>query len=134
MDCDKGKYYETEQVCGSPCLFFNNEMSKNFVEKWLFYCKNPAILTDIPNICSKTDLLEFKAHRHDQSVLSLLALKENISIQRDPSQYGNSHIAKYPLSDYGQLLDLHRRKHFSFWQKVGHKLDIYKKVYFRSFI
>lgn len=46
-----------------------------FLEEWLYYCKNPRCLTDIPNLASIQNYQGFVDHRHDQSVLTLLALK-----------------------------------------------------------
>lgn len=123
MDCDTDFYHNAEQVCGSPILFKNNPTSKKFLEKWLFYCQNPSILTDSPNVCGKPNLRSFQEHRHDQSVLSLLALKQGLTIHRDPSQFGNSFLESYTHSQYQQLLDLHRRKYFTFFQKFLHKLN-----------
>lgn len=123
MDCDTDFYHTAQQVCGSPILFKNKELSRDFVEKWLFYCQNVSILTDSPNISGKPNLPQFRDHRHDQSVLSHLALKQGLTIHRDPSQFGNPHLEAYPHSDYKQLLDLHRRKHFTFFQKLLHKLN-----------
>jgi hypothetical protein len=131
MDSDTPQYHDAQQVCGSPLLFLANDISRDFIEKWLFYCQNEAVLTDIPNTCGEMNAPEFQAHRHDQSVLSLLALKAGIPIHRDPSQFGNPHIAAYPQSEYGQLLDLHRRKHFSFWLRVWNRC---KNMYFRTLI
>ena len=88
---------------------------------------NKNILTDIPNACGLSNLPEFKDHRHDQSILSLLAKKHNVEMFRDPSQWGNPHkrpsarqkneMLPFPYSDepflnspYGTLLNHHRRR------------------------
>ena len=123
MDCDTESYHSAEQACGSPILFKNTGISRDFVEKWLFYCQNSSILTDASNICGKPNLLQFRGHRHDQSILTLLSLKQGLTIHRDPSQFGNAHLEAYPQSNYKQLLDLHRHKHFTFFQKILHKLN-----------
>jgi hypothetical protein len=43
----------------------------------------------IPNICGKPNLDEFIDHRHDQSVLSLIATHYGLQGFRWPSQWGN---------------------------------------------
>ncbi len=81
------------------------------------------ILTDIPNVCGFDNLPGFRDHRHDQSVLSLLASSRGIIPHRDPSQFGDPYIPnKYDRtgpkvlssvfadSPYGTLLHLHRGK------------------------
>lgn len=56
-----------------------------FVEEWLRYCRDERILTDIPNESGYPNLTGFVDHRHDQSVLSLLAEKYHINLYRKPS-------------------------------------------------
>ena len=46
-----------------------------FLEKWLSACKDPRILTDIENTQGLPNLPDFKDHRHDMAVLTLLAYK-----------------------------------------------------------
>lgn len=96
MNCDAPEYWNAEQVMGSFSIFLNNDSNRAFVEEWLNYCCNKNIVTDIPNICGLENLPEFKEHRHDQSILSLLAVKHKLEIFRNPSQTGNRHkLIKY---------------------------------------
>ena len=121
LDCDTEEYWEAEQICGSPQLYLANDISISFVEEIIKSCLIPSILTDESNILGEPDLPDFKKHRHDQSVISLLGLKKKIIIHRDPSQYGNDFLSDYPHSNYGQILDLHRRKHYSLIDKIKMK-------------
>ncbi len=103
MGCDSSKYYEAEQVNGSPVLLRNCETSRAFVAEWLSWCEDERILTDIPNTCGMPDIDGFKDHRHDQSVLSLLAVKHGLPIFRNPSPHGN----RFKLPEFrtpGELL------------------------------
>ena len=122
MDCDSDVYYEAQQVCGSPNLFLANHISINFLEDWLFFCQKASILTDSPNTCGLENDFAFQDHRHDQAVLSLLALKNNIKIYRDPSQFGNDFYKEFPNSTYEQVLDLHRTKHYSLIERIKMKI------------
>jgi hypothetical protein len=90
----------------------------------------------MPNTTGKNDLGDFREHRHDQSILSLMAQKYRLPLYRMPTQYGN-HYKTYPYrlneefncvnqyrqqqvkhyavvpyynSPYFQLLDHHRSK------------------------
>lgn len=125
MKCDSPKYWDSEQLMGSFSLFLNNEKSRTFVKEWLTYCCNEQIITDVPNQCGLNNFPEFKDHRHDQSILSLLAVKHKIEIYRAPCQHGDKHKMEkfrhsgectkyaskpYNNSPYDTLLDHHRKK------------------------
>jgi hypothetical protein len=123
MNCDSAEYWDAEQVMGSFSLYLNNDSNRTLMEEWLNYGCNKNILTDIPNICGLENLPEFKEHRHDQSILSLLSVKHKLEIFRNPSQTGNRHKLEqyrhhgevrgydpnpYKNSPYDTLLNHHR--------------------------
>jgi len=123
MNCDSPKYWDAEQVMGSFSLYLNNDSNRALVEEWLHHGCNKNILTDILNICGLENLPEFKEHRHDQSILSLLAVKHKLEVFRNPSQTGNRHKMEqfrhpgevrgyarkpYTNSPYDTLLNHHR--------------------------
>jgi hypothetical protein len=110
MNCDDKKYWNAEQVMASFSIFMNNEKNRAFVKEWLLYCCNENIVTDIPNICGLENSPAFRDHRHDQSILSLLAVKHNIEIYRNPSQKGIKYKKFYNNSPYGTILNHHREK------------------------
>lgn len=139
MGCDSDLYYEAEQVKGTICLFAKSKKAVMFVKEWLYYAQIPEVLTDAPNTRGLPNLPGFVAHRHDQSILSLLTIKWNLEVFRDPSQEGNhmklveyrhpgEYIAEpynqHPLanSSYGTLITIDRDRHNS----------IVKKLYFRA--
>lgn len=47
-----------------------------FLEKWLEYCLDRRCLTDDPNSCGLPNYEEFQDHRHDMSILSILAYRD----------------------------------------------------------
>jgi hypothetical protein len=129
MGCDSAEYWEAEQLMGGFSIFMKNEKNIKFLQEWLHYCCNKFIITDTPNTCGLENLPEFVDHRHDQSVLSILGVKHNIEIYRDPSQWGNSFKIEsyrksieithdpnvnsscpYANSPYGTLLNIHRER------------------------
>lgn len=71
------KFKDTNQLQGTYIFFKKNKYSLNFVKMWLNYCTNENLITDLPNIYMN-NLSDFIDHRHDQSIFSLLAYKENI--------------------------------------------------------
>lgn len=125
MKCDAPKYWNAEQLMGSFAIFLNNDKNRKFVREWLTYCCNENIVSDVPNQCGLKNLPKFKDHRHDQSVLSLLAVKHQIEIYRAPCQHGDrykmekfrhkgecaSYSSKpYQNSPYDTLFNHHREK------------------------
>lgn len=89
MDADEEPYYSAQHFDASIMVFERNETSLSFVKEFLAYCRNPAIITDDPLTCGEPNLPEFIDHRHDQSVLSILATKKGLFPHRGPSQWGN---------------------------------------------
>lgn len=112
MNCDLKKYWRSNQLLASIQIYKKTKKSIRFLEGLLKFSENPNIITDIPNIAGKNNFSNFIDHRHDQSVLSLFALKNKIEIYRDPTQWGNSLFGntKFINSTYGTLFNHHRRK------------------------
>lgn len=101
------EYFLGDQVNASYILFRKTEFSLYFFTTYLNFCKNYNIISDAPNITEDFNK-DFRDHRHDQSILSLLSIKHKISIHRDPSQWGNHR--KNDKSLYDQLFLHHRRR------------------------
>jgi hypothetical protein len=134
MGCDEDRYYNVEQTVGGSHFWIKNPRSMEILGKWLEFCCNENILTDIPNSCGLDNLPGFVQHRHDQSVITNLSISYGIERFRDPSEYGNSRKTadlKVPgeriiappdsrmncsqsimeNSRYGTILNLHRQAH-----------------------
>ena len=139
--CDSKEYWDGRQVSANFQLYKKNDQSIDFVREWLDLCKDPNILTDLENVYGKADFTDFVDHRHDQSVLSLLSIKYDIEIYRDPSQFGNPYkMEKYrhhheflereyvdlPFlnSEYDTLFFSHRHK-YNFLQYLKLRLKNY---------
>jgi hypothetical protein len=134
MDCDTEYYWKGPQCDAAFALFRKCAQTTQFVREWLEWCRDARIVTDDANTCGKRDLPDFVQHRRDQAVLSLLALKNRLSLFRMPTQYGNHYklpafrvdgefncvnqyrqttvgyyaVIPYYNSPYDQLLDHHR--------------------------
>ena len=87
MDCDEEKYYKGYQCSANLQLYCKNSFSNNFINEYLNYAQDEDIITDKPNALS-SNRPAFIDHRHDQSILSLLAIKHNIILQPSPSECG----------------------------------------------
>jgi hypothetical protein len=107
MNADEPKYWNAPQTNAFCQLYVKNEENTNFIKEYLRYCRDPRVVTDDINLCGKPNFLEFKDHRHDQSVLSLLIEKHGYERHADPSQYGNYSRNNYK-DTYGQILYHHR--------------------------
>jgi len=90
MGLDNEPYLSAPQISASFIVCLNTSTSRDFVAQWLEHAKDPRIITDEPNTCGLPNYGEFVDHRHDQSILSLLGYKHNISTIPDISQHGNA--------------------------------------------
>ncbi len=78
MECDQKDYWNHCQIQASFSVWEKNEFSLSFVEKWLDHCTDARILLDTANTCGLPNFADFIEHRHDQSVLTLCAIKEKV--------------------------------------------------------
>ncbi len=108
MGMDEQKYYDSFQCSAGYQVYRKNKKSMSFIKEFLETCCNYDIISDSPSI-QKDELPDYKEHRHDQSILSLLAAKKGISLYRDPSQWGNyrdSKESRQVLANYRDALQL----------------------------
>lgn len=86
MSCDSEKYWNAPQLEAGIVGFRKTDFNISLIEEWLYFCRNSNILTDLPNI-SGNNFDCFVDHRHDQSILTNLQIKYNLS--------ANSLLRKY---------------------------------------
>jgi hypothetical protein len=110
MDCDGQDYEKSRQRLASFIVVRKSAFSIEFFDRYLAYCTDSRILTDADNVCGLPNFDDFTEHRHDQSVFSLLSKSYGLQAFRDPSQWGNSRLAEYVNSDYGQVIEHTRSK------------------------
>ncbi len=90
MGCNSEKYFNKSQVAAGFQIYVNNEKTKKFVKEWLYYCCLPKVIDDtVSKPGEYEEYSDYKEHRHDQSVLTNVTIKHNITLYRDPSQGGN---------------------------------------------
>jgi hypothetical protein len=107
-NCNEPKYWNAPMINGAISLWIKNKENIEFLNQWQHYLRDSRIVTDDPNVCGYPNFYEFKDHRHDQAVLSLLAVKNNFELFRDPTQWGNEEISLFSNSPYKQLFYHHR--------------------------
>lgn len=119
MKCNTDEYVNGNQIDGSYVLVQKNKFSVEFFNEYLTWCETGTIITDEPSVLGE-DYPAFRQHRHDQSILSLMAIKYKLPVSREPSEWGNHLIND--KSEYGQLFMHHR----GVLARCGDVLDKYK--------
>jgi hypothetical protein len=108
MGADTEEYWKADMVNAAMSLWVKNEKTIAFLKEWSRYMKDPRIVTDEGNLTGNADYMEFKAHRYDQSVLTILGHRHGIEMYRDPTQWGSEVMDEYENSPYKQLMHHHR--------------------------
>ena len=85
LNCDTPEYTESQQRCGGFNLWRKGEQSMEVLSSWLSYCQDRQLMTDLPS--KKSNYEEFREHRHDQSIFSLVTKKNKIPCLNNP--FGN---------------------------------------------
>ncbi|MEM6771121.1 MAG: hypothetical protein AAF597_11095, partial [Bacteroidota bacterium] len=122
LEADRPEITDTPQRLGGFSLWHNTPFARAFAARWLSACQDPRLITDQPNAQGRHNYPEFKDHRHDQSVFSILAKKHGLPAFRDPSQWGNDRQADYSNSPYPQLLKLTRKQDIPFHTQVKRRI------------
>ncbi|CAF3853609.1 unnamed protein product [Adineta steineri] len=107
LDVDKPEYTTTSAGLASYIVVKRSFTSLRFVSEWLTYAQDSRVITDDGNVLGSPNYPGFRAHRHDQSILSLLAKKWKLTVYPDPSQYGEGEKSQRP---YPAIFDHHRSK------------------------
>jgi hypothetical protein len=107
-DADEPRFWNANMTNGAVSLWAKTKSTEEFLKEWLKCMRDSRIVTDDPNMCGKPNFMEFKDHRHDQSVLTILSVKHNFELFCDPTQFGNGERNKFSNSPYSQLFDHHR--------------------------
>lgn len=109
MDCDNRRYHQGPMIDASMIVLRRTPRAVALVRDWLLHCCQRQLLTDDPNVCGLPNLPEFIEHRHDQSLLSLISIRDTIELFRHPSQYGEDCTTRaYDNSPYDTLINHHR--------------------------
>jgi hypothetical protein len=80
MDADRTQWIWSAQRFASGFILRKSAWADDFIARYLSYAEDERILTDRPNTCGLADYPEFVAHRHDQSIFSLLSKLEQVPV------------------------------------------------------
>jgi len=81
MGCDEPRFHNHIQLEAGILSFKKTGENVKFINEWLTFSKNKSILTDIENQHGE-NYLGFKDHRHDQSIITNLAIKYDLNINK----------------------------------------------------
>ena len=109
MECDLPRFFDTRQRLASFILLRKSPFAVAFVDEFLELAQDPRLITNSKNRLGP-DYPDFVAHRHDQSIFSLLTKRHGLIAYRDPSQWGNDCRKEFSTSSYSQLIELTRKK------------------------
>ena len=84
MQCDSAYYWDHPQYQATYSIWQKSKTAQEFVAEWLYWCSFPGLITDQENRMGKPNLEGFVEHRHDQAVLTNLALLKNLKSYGDP--------------------------------------------------
>jgi hypothetical protein len=84
MGCDSPAYTDHPLIQAGFSVWRKQQASLDFVREWLHWCSVPAAILDDRIDPAIPDAPDFREHRHDQSVLTLLALKRGLKCPGSP--------------------------------------------------
>ncbi len=109
MGCDSEEYYDTPQRLAGFLLMKKSDAVYRFIQEWLEWAQDFRIITDQENCMQRENYPGFRENRHDQTVLSLLSKKHQLTAFRDPScAVSDNDRDVLERSRYPQIFDLHR--------------------------
>jgi hypothetical protein len=89
-DTDSDAYKNTPQRMASFIVARGTAFAKCLIREYLNLCCNPHLITDTANVDGWVEP-DFKDHRHDQSIWSVLTKKYEVATLPDPTQWGLHH-------------------------------------------
>jgi hypothetical protein len=126
MKADAPEFHNAPVLSAGIQAYRNVPESSVFLAEWQSLMRDPRLLADPQNAAEAAEDPGFIAHRHDQSILTLIAALRRCTVYREPSQYGiwtpasrQAYVASGASNaallneDCGQILDVHRGRNRS---------------------
>ena len=109
MDRTSDAHRDAVQVNAGIQMYRHCPEAIAFVHEWLVWCTDRRLIDDAHVLANPDD---FVAHRHDQAILSVLAVDSSkVAVARDPSQYGQRDPKLIGFEPDVPLVDHHRKRH-----------------------
>ena len=80
MDCDEEDYWESKQLEAGFTFWRVCDESKRILEEWLKWCLDERTNGEVTTFSGKEELDGFQEVRHDQSILTNLAVRDGLSV------------------------------------------------------
>jgi hypothetical protein len=80
LDADRPEEWERRQLDAAVLLMRNGPRARALMAEWATAMRDPRTLTDQPNQCGLPNLAGFIEHRHDQSVLTIVAARNGVPV------------------------------------------------------
>ena len=109
MDATETEFVDGVQVDAAYIVVEKRPSTVEFVQEFLAACEDYRIISDAPSVLLP-DAPDFVDHRHDQSVLSILAIKHRLKLERAPSRHADDVDVPPRRRSYPQLFDHHRSR------------------------
>ena len=84
MNCDREPFWSQPQIQATFSVWQKCPAAESFVAEWLEWCTQPAALADERVMPGVTEYADFVDHRHDQSIMTNLALLRGVRCFGDP--------------------------------------------------
>lgn len=97
-----------QQVQASAILIKRSQRTMQFVRDWLTWSLVPRFITDAPS--RVPNLPGFREHRHDQAILTCLAIYHGINRHWCPFDWNKDNRAKYPGDAHLPVIFEHHRR------------------------
>ena len=98
------EYVDHDQVQASCVIIRKSKYIFAFIDEWIEWACQKGFIDDTPSFYANEPT--FKEHRHDQAILTNLAIREGIKFNRWPAQYALRGNEKYN-NKYGQVFNHH---------------------------
>lgn len=126
LDADSEEYWNLDQLTAAFQLYKVCNKSREFISDLKKAMVDERILTDLPNVCGLPNLEDFRDHRHDQSILTIIAHRSDVAIVPDPSQFGSFLNSQSIILGYPQTFFHHRLRNTSAFRNIKRRL---RRVY-----
>ena len=105
MDCDHARYRDTPQIRTGFHAWRRTPFAMRLVEEWLSLVQDERLATDMASQCGLPEYPQFREHRHDQSILSLLCKKHGVPTRGFPPYVDFAKRVRLPTLSHRSPLD-----------------------------
>lgn len=130
-DADSPEYWNAPQLLAGVQVYRVCDGVRSFIQEYKNAICNKQALCDDDNILGKPNFPGYKEHRHDQSILSILARRHRLPLFPDPTQPNlvprdeqrdTFDGIPRPGISYRRLFNLHRIRNNNFFVNMSRRL------------